>query len=67
MSKHKFKVGQNVYFQSGKIGMPAPSSRYKIVRQLPHEGGERTYRIKTDSERFERVARESEITSGSST
>jgi hypothetical protein len=67
MSKYKFKVGQNVYFQSGKFGVPAPSSRYKIIRQLPQEGGERTYRIKTDSEQFERVARESEITGGGTT
>jgi hypothetical protein len=67
MSKHKFRVGQNVYFQSGKIGMPAPSSRYTILRQLPLEGGERKYRIKTDSEQFERVARESEIVGGGST
>jgi hypothetical protein len=45
--------------------MPALSSRYRILRLLPPEGGERKYRIKADSELFERVARESEITGGS--
>ncbi len=45
VSKHKFRVCHNVYFQSGKIGMPAPSSRYTILRQLRLEGGERKYRI----------------------
>lgn len=63
MSQHKFRIGQEVYFQPGKLGMPASASRYKVLRQLPTEGGERKYRIKTAAEQFERVARESEIIS----
>jgi hypothetical protein len=34
---------------------------YKIVRLLPHEGGECLYRIKSITEPFERVVRESEL------
>jgi hypothetical protein len=32
-----------------------------VLRVLPNEGGEQLYRIKTISEAFERVARESEL------
>ena len=61
MSKYKFGIGQEVYFEPGKIGMPATLSKYVVVRQMPLEGRERKYRIKSDEERFERVVRESEI------
>jgi hypothetical protein len=61
MSQHKFKVGQEVSFSPAKLSMPASSRSYKIIRHLPREGGEYTYRIKSAAEQFERVARESEI------
>ena len=63
--QRKFKIGQSVVFSPGKLSMSATSRDYKIVRILPHEGGEFTYRIKSAVEQFERVARESEITTGS--
>lgn len=50
-------------FSPAKLSMPSASSRYKIVRRLPREGGELMYRIKSATELFERVARESEISS----
>ena len=59
-SQHKYKIGQEVSFSPTKLSMPASRS-YKIVRRLPPEGGEFTYRIKSAAELFERVARESEI------
>jgi len=61
MSQHKFKIGQEVSFLPAKLSMPATSRIYKVIRHLPGEGGELTYRIKSQSEQFERVARESEI------
>jgi hypothetical protein len=61
MALHKFKVGQEVLFHPAKLAMPALSHRYKILRQLPAEAGEFTYRIKAAVEQFERVARESEL------
>lgn len=61
MSHHKFKVGQEVYFHPAKFSMPAAAQRYKILRQLPTEGGEAKYRIKASAEQFERVAKESEL------
>lgn len=61
MSKFKFEIGQEVFFQPGKIGMPATLSKYVVLRRMPLEGVERMYRIKSDEERFERVVRESEM------
>lgn len=61
MALHKFRVGQNVDYLPSKPGL-APSTRsYKIIRCLPLQLGEFSYRIKSPAELFERVARESEI------
>lgn len=65
MSSPKFKIGQMVDFNSPRRGDLASVREYKILRLLPHEGGERLYRIKTIMEPFERVARESELVRGS--
>jgi hypothetical protein len=58
--QHKFKVGQLVTY-SAKVGVPASSSGYKIVRLLPPEEGHLLYRIKCAAETFERVAREQDL------
>jgi hypothetical protein len=41
--------------------MPTPGRQYEVVRLLPAEGGEFLYRVKSKSETFERVAKESEL------
>lgn len=65
MKEHKFRVGQVVDFHpSPKIAFPAAAQEYKILRLVPHERGERLYRIKTITERFERIAKESELVLG---
>jgi hypothetical protein len=50
MASHKFKVGEIV-----TIGV------YEVTKQLPHNGREFEYRIKSVNEPHERVARESEL------
>jgi hypothetical protein len=35
--------------------------QYEIIRLLPADGGELQYRVKSKSEVFERVAKESEL------
>jgi hypothetical protein len=66
MASHKYRVGQVVDFNpSPRVGVPASVREYKILRLLPHEGGELSYRIKTIAEAFERVAKESELALGS--
>ncbi len=62
MANDKFKVGQMVNFNPARATVPASIREYKILRVLPQEGGgERTYRIKTIAELYERIAKESEL------
>jgi hypothetical protein len=61
MANHKFRVGQAVDFNPSRVGVPASLREYKILRLLPHEGGEPLYRIKSIVEPFERIAKESEL------
>ena len=57
MLPHKFKTGEDVYFSAGKGALLGMAGRYRIMRQLPVEGGEVRYRIKSQAESFERVAK----------
>jgi hypothetical protein len=61
MVHHKFKVGQLVDFAPARLGMATSGQPYEIVRLLPAEAVELQYRIKSKSESFERVAKESEL------
>lgn len=61
MAQHRFRIGQRVSYTPGKLSMSSSSSEFKVIRQLPSEAGECMYRIKSEREPFERVARESEI------
>ena len=58
---HKYPVGSTVYFTASNISRPAASGTYEVIRQLPTEGDDAQYRIKSSTEAFERVARESQL------
>ena len=58
---HKYRLGQTVYFTSKPLGHMAANGTYQIVKLLPPEGDEHQYRIKSTSEAFERVAKESQL------
>ena len=59
--QHKFRTGQTVYFTSKPLGHMAANGTYQIMKLLPSDGEEHQYRIKSTSEAFERVARESQL------
>jgi hypothetical protein len=64
MAHHKFKVGQLIHFAPSRPGVATSGRQYEIVRLLPadsHGNGEPQYRVKSKSETFERVARESQL------
>jgi hypothetical protein len=61
MAHHKFKVGQLVDFTPARLGMATSGRPYEVVRLLPAEAGELQYRVKSKSESFERVVKESEL------
>jgi hypothetical protein len=61
MPSHKFQIGETVYVRSA-ISRNVPGGAYEVTKQLPHNGREFEYRIKSASEEYERVVRESELT-----
>lgn len=61
MAAHQFKVGERVIFHSPRRSI-GPSV-VTVLRLLPIEGQERTYRIRSTEEGFERVATERELAS----
>ena len=61
MSKHRFRVGQNVNYTPFSSGVVASSRGYEVLRLLPANGGQMQYRIKSTSEPFERVVNENEL------
>ena len=61
LKEHKFHIGQAVYFTSKPIGHMAANSIYEVVKLLPSDGDDYQYRIKSTTEAFERVAKESQL------
>ena len=61
MPSHKFHVGESVTVTPA-IRRHVPGGVYEVTKQLPHNGREFEYRIKSANEEHERVARESELT-----
>jgi hypothetical protein len=61
MSSHKFQIGEIVYLAPA-INRNVPGRVYEVTKQLPHDGREFEYRIKSANEEHERVAREGEMT-----
>jgi len=60
--KHPFRIGQRVQLSRSVQNRNAASGSYEIVRELPaSDDGERQYRLKSESEAHERVAKESEL------
>jgi len=60
-SRHRYQVGQAVYYTSPSFGRAAASGSYTVVKLLPSDGDDCQYRIKSTGEAFERVAKESQL------
>jgi hypothetical protein len=61
LKEHKFQIGQSVCFTSRPVGHMASDGTYQVLKLLPFEGDDCQYRIKSASEAFERVAKESQL------
>ena len=60
--QHKFSVGKGVEFYPDQSTVRnCPRGEYKVTKLLPERNGEFEYRIKSDGEPTERVARESQL------
>jgi len=55
MPSHKFQIGETAYV-SPAISRNVPGGAYAVTKQLPHNGREFEYRIKSASEEHERSA-----------
>ncbi len=61
MPKHKYDVGQPVRLMGNAVNRLGTRDGYVVTRQLPVEGPDLEYRIKSEKEPHERVARESQL------
>ena len=61
MPSHKFHVGHTVMLKPS-ISRNVPEGVYEVIKQLPHNGREYEYRIKSVSEEHQRIAGEGELT-----
>ena len=60
MPSHKFQVGESVSLIPS-ISRNVSGGIYQVVRQLPHNGLEFEYHIKSANEQHQRLAREREL------
>jgi len=58
--RYKFQVGELVTVRA-TAGRNVPYGAYEVTKQLPHNGREFEYRIKSSNELHERVAPESDL------
>jgi hypothetical protein len=61
LKSHKYQIGEMVYYTSPTFGRAAATGSYTVVKLLPSEGDDYQYRIKSNGEAFERVAKESQL------
>ena len=61
MTTHRFKQGELAGLRQ-KHPTNAPRGPYEVVRLLPVEDGVPLYRIKSEDENHDRVAKETELT-----
>ena len=61
MVTHKFAVGQTVGFSPDPGQEHAKGGLFKIVRLLPEAGNMLQYRVKSETDGQERVAREDQL------
>jgi hypothetical protein len=61
MPSHKFHIGESVMLKPA-ISRNVPGGVYEVIKQLPHNGREYEYHIKSANEDHERVAGEGELT-----
>ena len=60
MADYKFNKGQIVFF-TPPMHSAAPRGSYEVTQRLPMSDGEFQYRIKSQHEEYERVAKESQL------
>ncbi len=63
VQKRRFRIGQSIEYKYLLRTRSVAPGQYRIVGFRPSEGDEPLYRIKSDLEHYERIAREDELKS----
>ena len=58
---HKFHLGQSVAYHASGRRLYASPGAYLVTARFPEREGEFEYHIRSASDRYERMARESEL------
>lgn len=58
---HKFTIGETVQYAAPLPGRISVEGNYEVIRLLPPDGDDFQYRIKSMTEAYERVAKESQL------
>ena len=60
---HRYRVGEHLKMNGGGQSVARSAGSCKVVSRLPYEGlGSLPYRVRSDTESFERVVPESDLT-----
>jgi hypothetical protein len=59
--RHRFAVGQRLAMAPGGREISRGASTCSVVFLLPYEGGPLRYRVRSDSESFERIVDENDL------
>jgi hypothetical protein len=62
MASHRYTVGQAVYFSPDRGQEQVKRGLFKVIRLLPEAGNALQYRVKSETDGHERVAREDQLT-----
>jgi hypothetical protein len=60
MAETKFSAGQRVSVARGG-GFGAPAGMFRVVGPLPREAGPQQYRVRAETEQFDRIIDESRL------
>ncbi len=61
MSKHKYAVGTMIVLKEGPVRYSRATGVCKVLAMLPVTGGARQYRVRFESESFDRCVAEDDI------
>ncbi len=62
VSLHRYHVGQRLRMQSGGRSWARPETMCRVLALLPVEGGPLRYRVRSETESYERIVDEIDLT-----
>ncbi len=61
MTKHRYSIGDLVVLKDGPVRLARSGGACKVLATLPETGGSRQYRVRFESESFDRCIAETDI------